>query len=141
MNRACSDCGHSSSSHASGRCNVLVTVGAIALRLNRDGIEQKPCNCSCIFVDEDSLGVSRDDLPFGVADDQPRQGPTYTYALASPASSLRCATCNDHLLFRKDGLFNCLNRHCSHFRKLLMPPVVSLLVVDGPCSPYPRHAP
>ncbi len=56
MTHHCSDCSHSPSSHFGGRCNVLVTVGAM---------EMKPCNCSRIFADEDSLGVSRDDLPPG----------------------------------------------------------------------------
>ena len=60
MDPSCSDCGHRASLHRGGGCKVLV--------FDRIDGARKDCACRRIyieFVNEDSLGVSRYDLPFG----------------------------------------------------------------------------
>lgn len=76
--------------------------------------------------------------------DQPRQGPTYHYVNAIQAYHLKCPCCGLDLIYDPaydPAMLCCWNQGCEHFDTLLLPPTVPLLVVQGPCSAYPRPTP
>lgn len=138
MDPSCSDCGHRASFHQTGGCNVLV--------FDRIDGARKDCNCRRIFydrrADEASLGVSREDLRFGMV---PLDQSETAVAVAQPLLTLHRCSC------RVIASKYCLNHGWDgpgnlHVREQrlrqealrLLPGVVTS---DGPCSILPANHP